>query len=80
MKSNPDDNILVYYRNSEFTKYNKLTQVIFNSIDNLLLIISGENQMTDDYEKMLISFMVNQVPDIWKKVSYISEKSLIKWI
>jgi dynein heavy chain len=42
--------------------------------------VEGINTMTDQKEENLNKIFDNLVPEVWKKISYPSEKALASWI
>lgn len=60
----------------EMVRFNRLLDVIKDSLKNIDLAIQGLLVMSSDLEKAFRSVSINQVPELWKKVSYPSLKSL----
>lgn len=63
----------------EQERYNKLINVIHNSLEQLLKAIKGLVLMSADLDQMYSSFLKNQVPANWQAVSYASQKPLASW-
>eukprot|EP00940_MAST-03C_sp_MAST-3C-sp2_P000489 g489.t1 len=64
--------------NQELVRFNRLTEVIRNSLEDVQRAIRGEVVMSEDLEKMFHSVFIGQVPDMWmaKSLSYPSLKPL----
>lgn len=60
----------------EMVRFNKLLSVIKDSLKNIDLAIQGLLVMSAELEGAFRSVALNQVPDIWKKASYPSMKTL----
>lgn len=60
-------------------RYNRLIDHMLESLINLRRAIVGEIIMSDELEEMFNAFLVNAVPESWKKFSYPSLKSLGAW-
>lgn len=57
-----------------------MTNVIKMSLNDLMKAIKGFIVMTEDLELMYESIVTQQIPIVWKKVSYPSLKPLASWI
>ncbi|KAK9828903.1 hypothetical protein WJX72_002692 [[Myrmecia] bisecta] len=60
----------------EMTRFNRLLHVISDSLRNINLAVQGLLVMSADLEAAYRSISVNQVPEMWAKVSYPSLKPL----
>ncbi|CAD7701708.1 unnamed protein product [Ostreobium quekettii] len=60
----------------EMTRFNKLLSVIKASLKDIDLAIQGLLVMSAELEAAFRSIAINEVPDLWKKASYPSLKSL----
>ncbi|KRX08296.1 P-loop containing nucleoside triphosphate hydrolase [Pseudocohnilembus persalinus] len=63
----------------EIEKFNRLLKVCSNSLSELQKAIKGFVVMSQDLDDMYLAFLNNQLPPIWKKVSYASLKPLSGW-
>ncbi|CAM9200123.1 unnamed protein product, partial [Sphacelaria rigidula] len=46
----------------------------------LVLAVKGETVMTPELDKVYINFLINQVPDQWRRRGFASLKPLGSWI
>jgi dynein heavy chain, axonemal len=60
----------------EMARFNKLTAVLRDSLRNMDSAIQGLTVMSSELEAAHRSIAVNQVPELWKKVSYPTLKPL----
>jgi len=60
----------------EMSRFNKLTAAMRDSLRNIDLSIKGLLVMSADLEAAYRSISINQVPELWKRVSYPSLKPL----
>ncbi len=60
-------------------KFNRLLTVVRRTLIELKKAIKGFVVMSQELDNMFISFLNNQVPPNWKKVSYASLKPLSSW-
>ncbi|CAB1118301.1 unnamed protein product [Ectocarpus sp. CCAP 1310/34] len=63
----------------EMVKFNRLLAAMGSSITELKKAIKGLVVMSQDLDRMYTSFMNNQVPALWTRVSFASLKSLASW-
>jgi dynein axonemal heavy chain len=64
----------------EAERYNRLLNVIRTSLYDLQRAIRGEVVMSMELDKVYLSLMNNQVPDMWAKAAYPSLKPLDSWV
>jgi len=64
----------------EMIKFNRLLRKMKSSLLDLKKAIKGLIVMSGDLDSMYGSFLNNQVPGIWTKVSFASLKSLGSWV
>ncbi|RZF48033.1 hypothetical protein LSTR_LSTR002099 [Laodelphax striatellus] len=64
----------------EIERFNSLLKVIHKSLSEMKKAIKGLVVMNDALEGMHVSFLNNQVPDMWARKAYPSLKSLSSWI
>lgn len=64
----------------EMIKFNRLTGRMKSTIRDLKKAIRGMIVMSADLDAMYTSFMNNQLPGVWEKVSFASLKSLGSWV
>jgi dynein heavy chain len=64
----------------EMVKFNRLLRVVKTSLADIQRAIKGFIVMSSDLDSMYSSFLQNQVPEIWKNVSFESLKSLGSWV
>jgi len=60
----------------EMERFNKLTDVVRASLNNISLAIQGLQVMSSDMDKAYKSLAINQVPALWHAASYPSLKPL----
>ena len=60
----------------EVEKFNKMLDVMEKTLKDLRNAIKGKSAMTDYLSEIYSSLLCSRVPDVWKKVSYPSLKSL----
>lgn len=70
---------LTIFLQQEIDRFNKLLNRIRDTLAQLKKGIKGLIVMSEDLEKMYFAFLNNQIPDIWKPVSYPSLKTLGSW-
>ncbi|CAG7837222.1 unnamed protein product [Allacma fusca] len=70
---------LSVFLKQEVDRFNKMLAVMKTSLEQLKKGILGLVVMSEDLEKMYQSFLNNQVPENWTRVSYGSLKSLASW-
>ncbi|CAM9277540.1 unnamed protein product [Ascophyllum nodosum] len=63
----------------EMVKFNRLLSTMVSSITELRKAIKGLVVMSLDLDRMYTSFMNNQLPALWGRVSFASLKSLASW-
>jgi dynein heavy chain len=63
----------------EMIKFNRLLGRLQSSLSDIKRAIRGMIVMSADLDAMYTSFMNNQVPGIWEKVSFASLKTLGSW-
>jgi Dynein, heavy chain len=63
----------------EIERFNRLLTVMRKTLNELKRAIKGEVLMSVELDKMYQSLLNNQVPALWKKVSYPSLKNLASW-
>ena len=49
----------------EIDRYNKLLDVIFRSINELVKAIKGEIMISESSESILNSFLLQKIPEVW---------------
>jgi dynein heavy chain len=64
----------------EVEKFNRLLNKMRSSLKDLRNAIKGKVIMTEELSEMFSSLLNSSVPDMWKKVSYPSLKSLASWV
>ncbi|KAL0235780.1 hypothetical protein GEMRC1_002362 [Eukaryota sp. GEM-RC1] len=64
----------------EVIRYNRMLQVMKNSLSDLLKALKGEVVLSAQLEEMSSSIFNNQVPSLWAAVAYPSLKPLMSWI
>jgi dynein heavy chain len=77
----------VIYENSmntvlrqEIIRFNRLTEVIKNSLNSLKRAITGQIIMSSSLEEIFISMSIGRVPAVWEKKSYPTLKPLSSYI
>lgn len=70
---------MVVCMEQECARFNELLVVIQKSLVSLKKALKGESIMSADLDRMYLSLINNQVPDLWKDKSYPSLKSLSAW-
>jgi len=63
----------------EMIKFNRLINKINSSLQDIQKAIKGLIVMSSDLDAMFTSFLNNQIPPIWDKVSFASLKTLGSW-
>eukprot|EP01038_Epipyxis_sp_PR26KG_P006339 gene6339-8727_t len=64
----------------EMIKFNRLLGKLVSSLKDIKKAIRGMIVMSSDLDAMYTSFMNNQLPAIWERVSFASLKSLGSWM
>uniref|UniRef100_M4A6Z4 Uncharacterized protein n=1 Tax=Xiphophorus maculatus TaxID=8083 RepID=M4A6Z4_XIPMA len=64
----------------EVIRYNKLLEVVCQSLSDMLKALNGSAVMSPDMELMALSLFNNRVPEIWKAKAYPSMKPLASWV
>jgi len=64
----------------EIIRYNRLLEVMASSLVQVKKGLKGEIVLSEELELMARSLSQNQVPEIWKEKSFLSEKPLSSWI
>ena len=64
----------------EVQKFNNLLRVVKQSILKLKKALDGVIVISPELEKLAEGISTNQVPEMWAKYSYISEKPLMSWV
>lgn len=64
----------------EMTRFNRLSAVVRKSMAELAKAIEGLVVMSSDMENAFDKMSVNQVPDLWRKASYPTMKSLVGYL
>lgn len=64
----------------EMIKFNRLIGIMNNSLADIKRAIRGMIVMSSDLDSMYTSFMNNQLPSIWERVSFASLKTLGSWV
>lgn len=64
----------------EMVKFNRLTNRMATTIDSLTKAINGLIVMSPELDSMYTSCLNNQVPELWKQVSFASLKTLASWV
>ncbi|XP_074661680.1 dynein axonemal heavy chain 6-like [Tubulanus polymorphus] len=73
-------NSLTTVLTQEVDRFNKLLQVIKNSLHQLKKAIKGFVVMSDVLEMVYTAFLNNQVPELWANAAYPSLKPLGSWV
>lgn len=68
--------IFMYFKIKKIEKFNRLLRIVKSSLIELQKAIKGFVVMSQDLDDMYLAFLNNQLPPIWKKVSYASLKPL----
>ncbi|EAR94576.2 dynein heavy chain (macronuclear) [Tetrahymena thermophila SB210] len=63
----------------EIERFNRLLEVMKQSLSNLKRAIKGEVVLSKRLELMYNSILLNRVPEIWLEKSYLSMRSLSSW-
>ena len=64
----------------EMEKFNRLLNLMRNTLKNLKLAIAGEIVMSAELDTTYYSMINNQVPPHWSKIGFLSLKPLASWI
>ncbi|KAL0210609.1 hypothetical protein RCL1_005045 [Eukaryota sp. TZLM3-RCL] len=64
----------------EISKYNRILNVVRNSLKDIIRAIDGVIVMSADLEMVFFSLMNNQVPQMWANIAYPSVKPLSSWV
>ncbi|KAM9758655.1 dynein axonemal heavy chain 1 [Menidia menidia] len=64
----------------EVIRYNKLQEVISQSLCDIMKALKGLEVMSSEQELMARSLLNNMVPDVWKAKAYPSLKPLASWV
>ena len=64
----------------EMIKFNRLIQGMKGSLRDIKKAIGGMIVMSQDLDAMYTSFLNNQLPALWERVSFASLKTLASWI
>ncbi|XP_067102135.1 dynein axonemal heavy chain 1 [Osmerus mordax] len=64
----------------EVIRYNRLLEVISQSLSDIVKALKGLVVMSSELELMANSLFINVVPDIWKGKAYPSLKPLASWV
>uniref|UniRef100_A0A8C9ZPR8 Dynein axonemal heavy chain 1 n=1 Tax=Sander lucioperca TaxID=283035 RepID=A0A8C9ZPR8_SANLU len=64
----------------EVIRYNKLLEVISQSLRDIVKALKGLVVMSSELELMANSLFINMVPDMWKAKAYPSLKPLASWV
>jgi len=64
----------------EMGKFNKMIRTVKRTLHEIQRAIKGLVVMSADLEAMYNSFLVQQMPGLWSKVSYLSLKPLGSWV
>eukprot|EP00792_Barthelona_sp_PAP020_P009044 TRINITY_DN3265_c0_g7_i1.p1 TRINITY_DN3265_c0_g7~~TRINITY_DN3265_c0_g7_i1.p1 ORF type:complete len:3985 (+),score=1167.19 TRINITY_DN3265_c0_g7_i1:38-11956(+) len=70
---------LTTHLEQEIIRFNQVIEVINDTCDELLKAIDGIVVMSSELESMFTSLINNQVPELWKNVTYPSLKPLGSW-
>ncbi len=64
----------------EIIKFNRLQATMMTTLKDIKKAIKGMIVMSSELDAMYTSFMNNQLPGIWERVSFASLKSLGSWV
>lgn len=64
----------------EIVKFNRLISKVKTTLSDIKKAIQGLIVMSNDLDAMYVSFLANQVPEIWHNVAYPSLKPLGSWV
>ncbi|XP_066453022.1 dynein axonemal heavy chain 1 isoform X2 [Eleutherodactylus coqui] len=64
----------------EVIRYNRLIEVLFQTLRDLLKAMKGQVVMSSQLELMANSLFNNSVPELWKAKAYPSLKPLASWV
>lgn len=73
-------NVYTVYLYHEIEKFSRLLVRVREMLLQLADAIRGIGLMSNDLDNMLNSFILNQVPASWKKISFLSLKPLRSWL
>jgi dynein heavy chain len=73
-------NSLAICLTQEMVKFNRLLQRMSSSLSDLKKAIRGMIVMSSDLDAMYTSFLNNQLPALWERVSFASLKTLGSWV
>ncbi|KAL0028415.1 hypothetical protein WJX77_005025 [Trebouxia sp. C0004] len=73
-------NSLAVVLGQEMERFNRLSQVMSSSLEELQKALQGLVVMSGELELMSTSLLNSQVPDLWKRVAYPSLKPLGSWV
>eukprot|EP00599_Poterioochromonas_sp_BG-1_P017876 CAMPEP_0173166600 /NCGR_PEP_ID=MMETSP1105-20130129/22117_1 /TAXON_ID=2985 /ORGANISM="Ochromonas sp., Strain BG-1" /LENGTH=3828 /DNA_ID=CAMNT_0014087887 /DNA_START=639 /DNA_END=12125 /DNA_ORIENTATION=- len=80
IQSNGLLNSLAICLTQEMVKFNRLLQRMQSSLSDLKKAIRGMIVMSSDLDAMYTSFLNNQLPSLWERVSFASLKTLGSWV
>lgn len=63
----------------EVLRYNRLLEVMIESLINVKKALKGLVVMSEDLEKVANSLYDNQVPKLWAEKGFLSLKPLASW-
>ncbi|KAL0238939.1 hypothetical protein PCE1_004630 [Barthelona sp. PCE] len=63
----------------EIFAYNRLMLTIKDSLQSLLLALSGDIVLTPELEEIISAFTLSRVPKLWANSAYPSQKGLFVW-
>lgn len=64
----------------EVLRFNNLTRVVRDSLDNVIKAIKGMVLMSPDLEDLFQSMMIGKIPEMWANVSFPSLKPLGSYV
>ena len=64
----------------EMVKFNRLLQVMRQSLGDIKKAINGSLEMSADLDAMYTALVNNRLPAIWERVSFASLKTLSSWV